>query len=56
MGTGQTPFSLVFGAESVIPTEMVVPTARISIRDPEGNAENLVQDLDTIEELGIWQG
>ena len=49
--TGQTPFSLVFVAESVIPTEMVVPTARTSIRDPEGNAENLVQDLDTIEEL-----
>ncbi|KAK1431700.1 hypothetical protein QVD17_08256 [Tagetes erecta] len=31
--TGQTPFSLVFGAEAVIPTEMVIPTARTSIRD-----------------------
>ncbi|KAJ0930062.1 putative integrase, catalytic core, ribonuclease H-like superfamily, integrase zinc-binding protein [Helianthus annuus] len=49
--TGQTPFSLVFGAEAVIPTEMVVPTARTSTRDPEENAANLAQDLDTIEEI-----
>ncbi|XP_076925106.1 uncharacterized protein LOC143587811 [Bidens hawaiensis] len=48
---GQTPFSLVFGAEAVIPTEMVYPTARTSIRDPQTNDENLVQDLDTVEEL-----
>ena len=39
--TGQTPFSLVFGAEVVIPTDMVVPTARISIRDPQLNEESL---------------
>ena len=26
--TGQTPFSLVFGAQAMIPTEMVIPTAR----------------------------
>ena len=49
--TGQTPFSLVFGAESVIPTEMVVYTARTRIRDPKANAETLTQDLDTVEEL-----
>ncbi|KAJ0524832.1 putative ribonuclease H-like superfamily [Helianthus annuus] len=49
--TGQTPFSLVFGTEVVIPTEMVVPTARTSICDPEANAENMIQDLDTEDEL-----
>ena len=49
--TGQTPFSLVFGTEAVIPTEMVVPTARTSIRDPEANNESLTQDLDTVDEL-----
>ncbi|KAF5779193.1 putative integrase, catalytic core, ribonuclease H domain, ribonuclease H-like superfamily [Helianthus annuus] len=49
--TGQTPFSLVFGAEAVIPTEMVIPTARTSARDPEENATILAQDLDTIEEI-----
>ncbi|XP_076898214.1 uncharacterized protein LOC143551723 [Bidens hawaiensis] len=49
--TGQTPFSLVFGAEAIIPTEMVYPIAKTSIRDPQTNDENLVQDLDTVEEL-----
>ncbi|XP_076919915.1 uncharacterized protein LOC143580885 [Bidens hawaiensis] len=49
--TSQTPFSLVFGAEAVIPNEMVYPTAKTSIHDPQANDENLIQDLDTIEEL-----
>ncbi|XP_076887319.1 uncharacterized protein LOC143537429 [Bidens hawaiensis] len=49
--TGQTPFSLVFGVEAVIPTEMVYPTARISTRDPQTNEETLAQDLDTVEKL-----
>ncbi|KAK9071857.1 hypothetical protein SSX86_008287 [Deinandra increscens subsp. villosa] len=49
--TGQTPFSLVFGAEAVIPTEIVFPTARINCQDPETNNQNLLQDLETIEEL-----
>ncbi|KAK1411204.1 hypothetical protein QVD17_37750 [Tagetes erecta] len=49
--TGQTPFSLVFGSEAVIPTEMFIPTARTSIRDPQQNEESLIQDLETIDEL-----
>ncbi|KAK9073810.1 hypothetical protein SSX86_006404 [Deinandra increscens subsp. villosa] len=49
--TGQTPFSLVFGAEAVIPTEMVIPTARVTLQDSQYNSENLLQDLETIEEL-----
>ncbi|XP_076945189.1 uncharacterized protein LOC143616159 [Bidens hawaiensis] len=49
--TGQTLFSLVFGAEAVILTEMVYPTARTSILDPQRNDENLLHDLDTVEEL-----
>ncbi|XP_076920904.1 uncharacterized protein LOC143582159 [Bidens hawaiensis] len=49
--TVQRPFSLVFGAEAVIPTEMVYPTSRTSIRDPQTNYENLAQDLDTTKEL-----
>ena len=51
--TGQTPFSLVFGAEAVIPTEMVIPTARTSARDPEENATTLAQDLDLLRKTGI---
>ena len=49
--TGQTPFSLVFGAEAVIPTEMVIPTARITHQNPEDNTRSLLEDLDAVEEL-----
>ena len=49
--TGQTPFSLVFGAEAMIPTEMVIPTARMTMRDHEQNSEALFQNLDTVDEL-----
>jgi hypothetical protein len=49
--TGQTPFSLVFGAEAVIPTEMVIPTARTILKDPQMNKDTLIEDLDTVDEL-----
>ena len=49
--TGQTPFSLVFGSEAMLPTEMVVPTTRSSFQTIESNQEALSQDLDTIDEL-----
>ncbi|KAD5317516.1 hypothetical protein E3N88_17462 [Mikania micrantha] len=49
--TGQTPFSLVYGSEAVLPTEMVIPTARSSLQNLESNKETLSEDLDTIDEL-----
>jgi hypothetical protein len=49
--TGQTPFSLVFGSEAVLPTEMVIPTARTIYQQPEANAQNLLQDLEAVDEL-----
>lgn len=49
--TGQTPFSLVFGSEAVIPTEMVIPTARSQLQTFEDNTKALAQDLDTIDEI-----
>ncbi|XP_076881090.1 uncharacterized protein LOC143529107 [Bidens hawaiensis] len=36
--TRPTLFSILFGNEAVIPTEMVFPTAKTSICDPEANA------------------
>ncbi|KAI3821347.1 hypothetical protein L1987_08913 [Smallanthus sonchifolius] len=39
--TGHTPFSLVFGTESMIPTEMVIPTARTNIQSSETKNEAL---------------
>ncbi|KAI3813983.1 hypothetical protein L1987_18721 [Smallanthus sonchifolius] len=49
--TDQTPFSLVFGTEAMIPTEMVIPTARTSLQTKETNNEALAHDLDTADEL-----
>ena len=49
--TGQTPFSLVFGTEAMLPTEMVMHTARKHLRDATTNSEALLQDLETMDEL-----
>ena len=49
--TGQTPYALVFGNEAVIPTEVVIPTARYLLQDPQTNNRILTEDLDTIDEL-----
>ncbi|XP_076913798.1 uncharacterized protein LOC143572547 [Bidens hawaiensis] len=51
MQRGQAPFSFVFGAEAVIPTDMVISTARTSIQDTESKNRSLYEDLDTIDEL-----
>ncbi|RRC79860.1 reverse transcriptase-like protein, partial [Escherichia coli] len=47
--TGQTPYSLVYGCEAVLPIEAQVPIARN--RTFEQNAINLSHDLDALEEL-----
>ncbi|XP_076882857.1 uncharacterized protein LOC143531447 [Bidens hawaiensis] len=48
---GQTSFSMVFGTEAVILAEMVSPTSRSSVQNLETNDQDLVDDLDTINEL-----
>ncbi|KAD4385344.1 hypothetical protein E3N88_25512 [Mikania micrantha] len=48
--TSQTPFSLVFGSEAVLPNEMIIPTARTHLQTIEANKEVLSQDIDTIDE------
>lgn len=49
--TGQTPFSLVYGCEAVIPTEIAVPTARYSLNTEDSNNLELGDSLDLVEEL-----
>nr|XP_017245120.1 PREDICTED: uncharacterized protein LOC108216789 [Daucus carota subsp. sativus] len=51
ISTGQTPFSLVYGTEAVIPTEVMMPTARYGLLSQEANATELIHDLDTVDEL-----
>ena len=49
--TGETPFSLAYGAEAMIPVEVGMPSYRRAYFDPRHNDENLQVSLDLIEEL-----
>uniref|UniRef100_A0A803MBC8 Uncharacterized protein n=1 Tax=Chenopodium quinoa TaxID=63459 RepID=A0A803MBC8_CHEQI len=49
--TGHTPFSLVYGCEAVIPTEVEVPTSRYGLMTEGRNQAELIHNLDTVEEL-----
>ena len=48
--TGETPFSMTYGAEAVIPLETGFPTSRTSSFNPSDNDEQLKRNLDLIEE------
>ena len=48
--TGETPFSMTYGAEAVIPLETGFPTSRTSSFNPSDNDEQLTKSLDLIEE------
>ena len=47
---GETPFSMTYGAEAVIPLENDFPTMRSSAFTSDGNNELLKKNLDLIEE------
>ncbi|XP_050248719.1 uncharacterized protein LOC126695969 [Quercus robur] len=48
--TGETPFSLTYGAEAVIPLEINFPTQRTTTFDPIANNRLLEKSLDLLEE------
>ena len=48
--TGETPFSLTFGTEAVIPVEIGEPTLRVEYYDEETNNSRLQANLDLLEE------
>ena len=47
---GETPFSMTYGAEAVIPLEIEFPTLRMSSFTPSNNNRLLEKNLDLIEE------
>ena len=47
---GETPFSMTYGAEAVIPLETGFPTSRTSSFNPRDNDEQLTNNLNLIEE------
>ena len=48
--TGETPFSMTYGAEAVIPLENGFPMIRTSTFTSDGNDELLKKNLDLVEE------
>ncbi|XP_065622758.1 uncharacterized protein LOC112030837 [Quercus suber] len=48
--TGESPFSLTYGSEAVIPTEVKLCSARVAGFDPEQNDEMMIGLLDSLEE------
>ena len=49
--TGETPFSLTYGTEAVIPVECGIPSARYMWLDEDSNRDLLNDSLDVIDEL-----
>ncbi|GKV01527.1 hypothetical protein SLEP1_g14076 [Rubroshorea leprosula] len=49
--TGETPFSLAYGAEAVIPVKVGLPSARSDRYDDQNNGQLLRENLDLVEEV-----
>ena len=48
--TKETPFSLTYGTEAMLPMEVAVNTLRVANQDEESNTQNLRINLDILEE------
>ena len=49
--TGETPFSLVYGAEAVLPTELKHGSPRVRAYDEETQRAERVDDVNLLEEI-----
>ena len=47
---GETPFSITYGVEAIIPLKTSFPTSRTNSFNPRDNDEQLIKSLDLIEE------
>ncbi|XP_071699639.1 uncharacterized protein [Rutidosis leptorrhynchoides] len=48
--TGETPFSLVYGSEAMIPAEFFIPSHRVANFDESANEDDICENLNFIEE------
>ncbi|KAM2185678.1 hypothetical protein ACFX1Q_030655 [Malus domestica] len=48
--TGESPFSLAYGTEAVIPTEVGLPTVRTLVVENGENNQQLAHNLDLVDE------
>ena len=49
--TGQTPFTLVYGSEAMLPTEVEYKSIRVQLFNEQHSDDSRVTDLDNTEEL-----
>ena len=57
--TGETPFKLAYGSETVIPAEAYMANHRVTMYQDKDNEEQLRLNLDLIDEVRTrkeWQG
>ena len=52
--TGQTPFSLVYGVEAVIPTELIYGSPRVLAYDKVAQDQHWHDDIVLLEENRLW--
>ncbi|XP_024028915.1 uncharacterized protein K02A2.6-like [Morus notabilis] len=50
--TGETPFSMVYGVEAMLPIEIKMPTLRTAVHNDDDNTEGMNGELDLLEEKG----
>ena len=48
--TGIYPFTLTYGMEAIVPTEISMPTLRTDMPE-QSNTESVIKDLDMADEL-----
>ena len=48
--TDISPFTLIYGMEAIVPTEIGMPTLRTDIPE-QSNTESVIKDLDMVDEL-----
>ena len=53
--TGETPFSLVYGAEAVLPTELKYGSPRIRAYDEDSQRAQRIDDVNFLEEIRCWR-
>ena len=51
VSTGETPFSLVYGTDALIPVEVDLVSHRVRAFNKEGNSDCLKENLDLLDEL-----
>ncbi|XP_021743839.1 uncharacterized protein LOC110709887 [Chenopodium quinoa] len=51
--TGKSPFTLVYGADAVVPMEVQIPSLRIQLYEKQRNKKRMLEELDILPEVRL---